>query len=212
MVILPREEDKVIGSSTLELFVGNRFQMLSIILSYSRVVPANYDIPRLLLVGLERGHLYFRIFHLASVREAVSSCTRYAIVVISKPVVIDIKGPVCSRLLLSLKVAEGLVLCVVLRPWQVDLRGVCVQVGSWRRFESLTERVSFLDLELWQHALREILTWPKRILHFFLSVNKPVFEGSKHLRVVMHYRLHTKCCRVMMLQVSTWTWSNIILR
>ena len=45
LVVLPREKYKVVRGATLELFVCDSLQVLSIILSDSGVVSSNDDIP-----------------------------------------------------------------------------------------------------------------------------------------------------------------------
>ena len=45
LVVLPREQDEVVRSATLEFSVRNRLEMLSVILTNARIVLSNNNIP-----------------------------------------------------------------------------------------------------------------------------------------------------------------------
>jgi hypothetical protein len=109
------------------------------------------------------------------------------------------EGPVCSRLSFLFKIALRLIFCVILRPWQINLHRVQVKIISWRSLEVLRQRIPFLNLEFREHTLREILTRSKLIFHLIKWITEPVLECSKHLRMVMHYRLHTESRGMVML-------------
>lgn len=111
--------------------------MLGIVLTNTRVVSSYDDIPRFFLVGLEGCLFQFGIFYFYRVMELIGSSSRHTIVIVGEPAVIDTEGPVRSRLFLSLKVAERLILSIVLWPWKINLRRVRVQVRSRWRFEIL---------------------------------------------------------------------------
>jgi hypothetical protein len=52
-------------------------------------------------------------------------------------------------------------------------------------------------------------TWSS--LHFFIANAESLFNGAEVLGVIMHDWYHAKSRGVMVLQMSTWAWSDIIV-
>ena len=89
LIVLSGKQDKVVGSSTLKLFIGDRFVMLDIVLTNSRIVFANnLIVDTFRNFGSNRSMSLFWCFDLARIGQFICSCTRYSIIVFVKSVTI----------------------------------------------------------------------------------------------------------------------------
>jgi hypothetical protein len=119
LVILPRKQYKIVGCSSLELFVGNGFEVLGVVLTYTWVVPANNNIPRLLHVRLIRSRIMLRVLDLYRVRQLVSTSSWHTIFILSKSLNIGSKRPIVPWFIFALDGGFGMVSSVLLGTWHV---------------------------------------------------------------------------------------------
>lgn len=159
LIVLSGKQYKVVCSSTLELFVSNRFVMLDIVFTNSRIIFANNLIVETFCnFGSHRSMSVFWCFDLARIWKFICSCTRYSIIIFVKSVTVY-----AERLVVTSRFNGGTIfdyVCdVVLRSRIKNLMRVNAYIISLWTQEIRLQLRQILLMSFRLLILRHVLTW-----------------------------------------------------